>query len=66
MPLLSALDIQSAAQRIQPHVHCTPLLRCASLDALAGCTLYFKCENFQKTGSFKVRGATNTFLKLKE
>lgn len=57
-------DIQTAAQRIRPFVHRTPVLTCATLDRLAGRQLYFKCENLQKTGSFKYRGATNAVQKL--
>jgi threonine dehydratase len=52
-------DIEAAAQRIANYAHRTPVLRSASLDALAGCALYFKAENFQRTGSFKFRGACN-------
>jgi threonine dehydratase len=57
-------DIRVAARRIAPFIHRTPVLTCASLDALAGARLYFKCENLQKTGSFKIRGATNAILQL--
>lgn len=42
---------------IKPFTSKTPVLTCQSLNELLGCTLYFKCENFQKTGSFKARGA---------
>ncbi len=61
---LSLDDIQVAARRIAPFIHRTPVMTCASLDALAGAKLYFKCENLQKTGSFKIRGATNAILQL--
>ena len=57
-------DIQVAARRIAPFIHRTPVMTCASLDALCGARLYFKCENLQKTGSFKIRGATNAILQL--
>ena len=57
-------DIRVAARRIAPFIHRTPVMTCASLDALAGAKLYFKCENLQKTGSFKIRGATNAILQL--
>lgn len=56
--------IQEAHQRIAPRIHRTPVLTCASLDQLAGAKLYFKCENLQKTGSFKIRGATNAIFSL--
>lgn len=57
-------DIQAAAARIAPHAHVTPVLRSASLDALAGCSLAFKCENFQRVGAFKFRGACNAVWAL--
>ena len=66
MEQISKEEIEATAERIKDHVHRTPLLTCGSLDDLAGCKLFFKCENFQKSGSFKVRGATNTFLKKRE
>ena len=59
-------DIRSAAARIEPHIHHTPVLTCRALDAMTGQTLFFKCENFQKTGAFKFRGATNAVLSLPE
>ncbi len=59
-------EIQQAHQRIAPRIHRTPVLTSASLDALAGARLFFKCENLQKTGSFKIRGAANTILSLAE
>jgi threonine dehydratase len=57
-------DIRVAARRIAPFIHRTPVMTCAALDAMAGAKLYFKCENLQKTGSFKIRGATNAVLQL--
>jgi len=56
--------IRAAHARIAPYVHRTPVLTCASLDERAGARLYFKCENLQKTGSFKIRGATNAVFSL--
>jgi threonine dehydratase len=56
--------IRAAHGRIAPHIHRTPVVTSASLDALAGVQLYFKCENLQKTGSFKIRGATNAIFSL--
>ncbi|HEX2254635.1 MAG TPA: pyridoxal-phosphate dependent enzyme [Thermoanaerobaculia bacterium] len=58
--------IRAAAERIAPHVHRTPVLRCSALDRLAGARLHFKCEPFQRGGAFKVRGATNAVLSLGE
>ena len=57
-------EIRVAARRIAPFIHRTPVLTCSAIDAMAGARLYFKCENFQKTGSFKIRGATNAVLQL--
>ncbi len=56
--------IRSAATRIAPLVHRTPVLSCRSLDAEAGAELHFKCENFQKIGAFKARGASNAVFAL--
>jgi threonine dehydratase len=56
--------LRAAHRRIAPHVHRTPVATCASLDAIAGARLHFKCENLQKTGSFKIRGATNAVFSL--
>jgi len=61
-PLLA--DIRAAAERIRPYAHRTPALTCATLDRLAGARLFFKCENFQKVGAFKFRGACNTVMSL--
>ena len=58
--------ILEAHARIAPRIHRTPVLTSASLDALAGARLFFKCENLQKTGSFKIRGATNAIFSLSE
>ncbi len=55
---------QSAIERIQPYIHRTPVLTCQTLDQMAGATLFFKCENFQKMGAFKMRGAANAILQL--
>ena len=57
-------DIQDAHERIRSFIHRTPVLTNSSLNKLTGAELYFKCENFQKAGSFKIRGATNTVLQL--
>jgi threonine dehydratase len=56
--------ILAAHERIAPRIHRTPVLTSASLDALTGARLFFKCENLQKTGSFKIRGAANAILSL--
>ena len=56
--------IRAAHARIRPHVHRTPVLTSRSLDAAAGATLFFKCENLQKVGAFKARGACNAVFSL--
>ncbi len=56
---LGIAAVEAAAERIRPWVHRTPVLTSASLDEVVGTTLYFKCENLQKTGAFKARGAVN-------
>jgi threonine dehydratase len=58
--------IESAHARIASKIHRTPVLRSATLDALCGAELFFKCENLQKTGSFKIRGATNAIFSLSD
>ncbi len=59
-------DVQEAAARIRPHIHRTPVLTSSFLNALTGAELFFKCENFQKAGAFKVRGASNAVFGLPE
>ena len=59
-------DIEAAMRLIGPHVHRTPVLTSKQLDAISGARLFFKCENFQKVGAFKFRGATNAVLNLTE
>ena len=58
--------IRAAHERIRPHIHRTPVLRSERLDAATGGSLFFKCENFQKVGAFKARGATNAVFALEE
>lgn len=59
-------DIQAAAARIKPYAHRTPVLTCTSLNRLVGAELWCKCENFQKVGAFKFRGACNAVFSLAE
>ena len=59
-------DIKEAHIRIRKKVHHTPVLTSSSLNALFNCRMYFKCENFQKVGAFKFRGACNTVFSLEE
>ena len=66
MDLPTFADVLVAAERIRPHVHRTPVITCESLDRLAGARLFCKCENLQKVGAFKARGATNAVFALSE
>lgn len=56
--------IRAAAERIRPFVHHTPVLTSEALNTLSGASVFFKCENLQKVGAFKIRGATNAVLSL--
>src|SRR5258708_16965221 len=58
--------IQEARTRIKGKVHRTPVMTSETLDSLAGAQLFFKCENLQKVGAFKARGATNAVFALSE
>lgn len=62
--MITRETIEQAHGRIKPYIHHTPVMTSAGLNELAGCSLYFKCENFQKIGAFKARGATNAVLSL--
>lgn len=64
IPVLA--NIRHAWSRIRPQVRMTPILNDPDLDAVLGCELYCKCENLQRTGSFKFRGASNAILRLRE
>lgn len=63
---ISFEDIKSAHNRIRSYVHRTSILTSESVNEIAGCKLYFKCENFQKIGAFKARGGMNAVLSLPE
>jgi threonine dehydratase len=58
--------IEESYQLIKPFIHKTTLLHSASIDSIVGAEVFFKCENFQKAGSFKYRGATNAILRLSD
>src|SRR5438132_9625171 len=60
----SLADVHAAAQRIAGLAHRTPVATCATLDRLAGRSLFFKCEHLQKGGAFKFRGAINAVTQL--
>ena len=59
-------DIRKAHKRIKPYIHKTPVLTCSTLNRMFETELFFKCENFQKVGAFKARGATNAVFSLSE
>jgi len=57
-------EIKEAHDRIRPFVHNTPVLTCSTLNKMCESEIFFKCENFQKVGAFKIRGATNAVFSL--
>ncbi len=66
MTALTFEDVQEAARRLSDQIHRTPVVTCRSFDEAVGCSVFFKCENLQRAGSFKVRGALNKLLPLSE
>ena len=60
------IDIQKATERIRPYAHRTPVLTSSSINHKVNAQVFFECENFQKVGAFKFRGACNTVLSLSE
>lgn len=64
--MVSATDVRSAAVRLAGHIHKTPVLTARGLNEATGLDCYLKCENFQRTGSFKLRGATNSVAQIPE
>lgn len=63
---ISLAQLREAHERIKPFIHRTPILTSESINDIAGCEIYFKCENFQKIGAFKARGGLNAVLSLSE
>lgn len=59
-------DLLDVYNRIQPYIHNTPVLSSTLINELIGSTVFFKCENFQRAGAYKIRGATNAMLQLTE
>ena len=57
-------DLLAIYNRVQPHIHKTPVLSSRLINEIAQCEVFLKCENFQRSGSYKVRGATNAILQL--
>ncbi len=64
--MISLNDIENASQKIKPYIHKTPLIYSSSFSKLTGANVYLKAENLQKTGSFKVRGAFNKMIGMKD
>ncbi|MCB1693206.1 MAG: pyridoxal-phosphate dependent enzyme, partial [Pseudomonadales bacterium] len=64
--VISLADIEAAAARVAPHIHRTPVVTSEMLDEATGSHLFFKCENLQKAGAFKSRGAVNAVFLLDE
>jgi threonine dehydratase len=62
--MISKEDIIAAHDRIRPFIHRTPVLTSSTIDGMVGASLFFKCENFQKIGAFKIRGGMNAALSL--
>lgn len=66
LSLPSLADIEQAAARIAPYIHTTPVLSSEHINSIAHCSLFFKCENLQKVGAFKARGAINAVSLLSD
>ncbi len=65
-PIPTRQDLLDCHMRIKPYIHRTAVLSSSAINAIAGAEIYFKCENFQRMGAFKMRGATNAILQLSE
>ncbi len=66
LPVPTFEDVRAAHDRIRARIHRTPVMTCATLDRMSGARLWFKCENLQKVGAFKIRGATNAVFSLSD
>ena len=64
--MIHAQSISDAAQKIAPYIHRTPIISSSQINEIAAADLYFKCENFQKAGAFKARGAHNAIFSLSD
>ena len=65
-PIPSKEEFMQVCDRVKPYVHKTPVLTSSFLNEISGASLFFKCENFQKMGAFKMRGAINAILQLSD
>ena len=63
---IKKLDLIDCHNRIKPFIHNTPVLTSSYINEITGAEVYFKCENFQKMGAFKMRGAANAILRLSD
>ncbi|MFK7768958.1 MAG: pyridoxal-phosphate dependent enzyme [Mariniblastus sp.] len=63
-PKVTIAEVIAAAGRIRPYAHRTPIMTCQAIDDRVGTKVFFKCENFQKSGAFKFRGAVNAVSQL--
>jgi threonine dehydratase len=63
---MNKTNLEEVYNRVKSHIHLTPLSSSRLLNNLAGCEVFLKCENFQKAGAYKIRGATNAILQLSE
>ncbi len=64
--MIDKTAIEEAHKRIKPYIHHTPVMTSKGIDEIAGCSIFFKCENFQNVGAFKARGAMNAALQLSD
>ena len=64
MQIPTLADIRAAHSRIKPYIHRTPVLSSRQINSIFGAEIFLKCENFQKVGAFKFRGATNAVLQI--
>ncbi|MCG9972245.1 threonine/serine dehydratase [Gramella sp. YB25] len=63
---ITKLQLQKVQERIEPYIHRTPVMKSRLLNEITGTELWFKCENFQRMGAFKMRGAANAIMSLNE
>lgn len=62
--MITKANIDAAHARIKPYIIETPVMTSSAINEMAGCSIYFKCENFQRVGAFKMRGAMNAVLSI--